>query len=428
MPASLLRAAPAVVAGFWLLAGCNGSDGTGPSNTVLISDIQVRTLERPRADRPVPVEIAVTVSDPARVIGGTAALRRLQAAEDTCQAPGQSPIVATAPIGPANVQGSQLRIVLRPRLPAGRSRLCFLVGLSDGLPQQARGKREVLNVVAQTNELPFVLDVGPGSEGRPPASPSLPVVTIAAVDPDALEDPLGTGAFRVSRTGSTAAPLTVPFSVAGSAISGSDYTPIGTSVVIPAGSATADITVTPVDDMEGEDPETVIVTISAPPGYAVGGPSKATVTIDDEDPLVRILATSPSSGPEGDPPSCTPGATPGQCPHDCGTSFNGTQFQITIGRTGSTAAALTMVLGLSGTAIGVPSDFFVRPQVAGPTSSQRLFTIPLGASEAKFCVITIAGTFAEPLGTEMLTVTIQPGAAYTVGNPSSTTVTITEDD
>jgi hypothetical protein len=54
--------------------------------------------------------------------------------------------------------------------------------------------------------------------------------------------------------------------------------------VIAAGSASATLTVTPIDDTVSEGDETVTVTLSPSASYNVGSPSTATVTIADNDP------------------------------------------------------------------------------------------------------------------------------------------------
>jgi hypothetical protein len=53
------------------------------------------------------------------------------------------------------------------------------------------------------------------------------------------------------------------------------------NVVIPAGSATATVTVTPIADGVTEGAETVVMTLKAGAAYTVGTPSSATVTITD---------------------------------------------------------------------------------------------------------------------------------------------------
>ena len=114
------------------------------------------------------------------------------------------------------------------------------------------------------------------------SAPVPPTVTITANDADAGE-PSNNGQFTVARTGSTAAPLTVNFTVGGTASSGVDYTSIGTSVIIPATAASAVVNVTVIDDLLVEASETVIATLAANAAYTVDSPSSATVTIGDND-------------------------------------------------------------------------------------------------------------------------------------------------
>ena len=136
------------------------------------------------------------------------------------------------------------------------------------------------------------------ARGTPSAPPSAATVTIAdndpvvvtvvATDPTASETGPDTGTFTVSRTGPTTAALTVSYAVTGTATAGSDYIALTGSVVIPGGSASAPVVVTPIDDaVIGEGDETVILTLAAAAGYVVGTPSAATVTIADNDPADR---------------------------------------------------------------------------------------------------------------------------------------------
>src|SRR5262249_15246129 len=86
-----------------------------------------------------------------------------------------------------------------------------------------------------------------------------PTVTIVATDASAAEVETGadTGTFTVTRTGgTTTADLTVNFTITGTATNGVDYTTIPASVTIPAGQASATVTVNPIDDSLGEANET----------------------------------------------------------------------------------------------------------------------------------------------------------------------------
>src|SRR6185369_15089087 len=81
--------------------------------------------------------------------------------------------------------------------------------------------------------------------------------------------------YTFTRSGVTAGPLTVNFSIGGTATFNTDYTQTGT-VTFSAGSSTATVTVDPTADNTVESDETVILTVTAGTGYNVGAPSAAT--------------------------------------------------------------------------------------------------------------------------------------------------------
>jgi PKD repeat protein len=88
--------------------------------------------------------------------------------------------------------------------------------------------------------------------------------------------------------------------MSGSAQNGSDYQNLSGSTTISAGSSSANITVTPIDDSEDENNEKVVLTLSASSAYEVSSPSSATVTIADNDEpppaLVADFTASPLLG------------------------------------------------------------------------------------------------------------------------------------
>jgi len=119
----------------------------------------------------------------------------------------------------------------------------------------------------------------------------LPEVFIAATDNTATEQGTTTGIFTVSRTGSTASPLTVNYTVGGTATSGSDYVALSGSVVILSGQSSGQIVVTPIDDALSEGNETVIANLAAGASYTIGNPNSATVTIADNDAPDTIITS-----------------------------------------------------------------------------------------------------------------------------------------
>ena len=124
-----------------------------------------------------------------------------------------------------------------------------------------------------------------------------PVVTIVATDASALEAGLATGAFTVTRTGATDGPLTVAYTVRGTATAGSDYVALPGSITIPAGASSASFVVTPLDDALVEPDETIVVSLSAGRDYIAGAPGVATVTLVSDDLPADLTISSLSVPP-----------------------------------------------------------------------------------------------------------------------------------
>jgi len=131
--------------------------------------------------------------------------------------------------------------------------------------------------------------------------PSLPVVTIAASTPTASEAGPNNGAFTITRSGDLAAPLTVGYTVSGTASVGSDYVPLPGGVTLDAGVASVVVPVIPIDDTLVESNETVVATLAASPAYLPGsGPATVTITSDDlPADLVVTSVTGPSTAGAG---------------------------------------------------------------------------------------------------------------------------------
>ena len=189
----------------------------------------------------------------------------------------------------------------------------------------------------------------------------VPTVTIVATDPTASinGDP---GAFTVYRTGGTSQSmsnsLVVFYSIAGTASNGVDYDSLPGTVIIPAGAASAQITVTPIVDTNLDPPETVVLQLipsplagpmSAPLLYVVGQPDTATVVITGNlsnlPPVVSIIATDPIAV-EGTNFHCYPVAATVFSNYCSGT--NTATFLIR--RVGDTNTDLTVYYSIGGTA------------------------------------------------------------------------------
>ena len=123
-----------------------------------------------------------------------------------------------------------------------------------------------------------------------PIAPNSDEVVLSVTDAKAAED--GTDqalAFTVTRLGSTASDLTVNYAVGGTATAGSDYTALPGSVIIPAGSSSAEILATVLADSELEQPETVTLTLAAGAGYVSG------ISISGTGVITDALSTLPTT-------------------------------------------------------------------------------------------------------------------------------------
>ncbi len=137
-------------------------------------------------------------------------------------------------------------------------------------------------------------DAVTGSDGTFNLSSPATQVTVAATVAQALEQGTTPGAFTFTRTPDDIAnPVTVFYTVAGSATNGVDYTLLTNQITIPAGKTTASIFLTPVDDSVVEPTETIVLTIRGGGGYTVGFPLSATLSIvDNETPQLQIVSLS----------------------------------------------------------------------------------------------------------------------------------------
>lgn len=121
-------------------------------------------------------------------------------------------------------------------------------------------------------------------------APVLPEVRVYADTSAAVEGEDNEGRFTVVRSGPTGEPLTVRYTVSGTAIAGTDYATLSGWVTIPAGATSAVITVRGLADGLLEGTETVSIELQDGPGYQVG-------TISSRTAVTTILDSSPA--PEG---------------------------------------------------------------------------------------------------------------------------------
>jgi len=221
-----------------------------------------------------------------------------------------------------------------------------------------------------------------------------PTVTLAATDTDASEPGSNTGGFTVTRNGSTAASLTVFYTLNGTAVAGLDYGALSGSVTIPSGAISADIMIIPLDDASAECPETVVATLAANAAYVIGFPYTGTVNITDNDlPSVSVVALDTAVWENG-----------------------GSSATLRVTRAGCTTGALTVNYSVSGSAVS-GSDYSALPGSV---------TIPAGATFANILLAPVDDLVVD--GDKTVTVTLVGSATCAVGAPSSASVMILDNE
>jgi hypothetical protein len=232
-----------------------------------------------------------------------------------------------------------------------------------------------------------------------------PSVSLTISPASVTEDGAPNLVYTFTRTDSTARSLTVFYTVGGTATNGADYVGVPTkgttkSIVIPAGSATAQVIVNPTADTAGEADETVLLTLFPSAAYVVATPDAVSGVITNDDPIKTVdVAVSSSSVLED-------GAT---------------NLVYTFTRTGSLATSLTVNYSVGGTAL-LGTDY-VGPPTKGTT---KTIVFAAGASSAQVTVDPVADATLE--SNETVILTLLSGTGYMLGANKVATGTITNDE
>jgi large repetitive protein len=128
----------------------------------------------------------------------------------------------------------------------------------------------------------------------------VPSATLTVSPAAVAEDGAPNLVYTVTLNQASLSPLSINYSVSGTATSGTDYAAVTSPLVIPAGNTTGTIIVNPTADATIEADETVILTLGAGAGYTVGAPASATGTILNDDlPTLTINDVTASEGNAG---------------------------------------------------------------------------------------------------------------------------------
>ncbi|MBD2033543.1 hypothetical protein H6F76_00490 [Leptolyngbya sp. FACHB-321] len=275
-------------------------------------------------------------------------------------------------------------------IPAGQT--------SATVPLSAIQKTGTTAAPATTLSLTPAAGTGYDATGATPISYDIPAYTPSTVS---VSSPSNGGAipaggsvpFTVTRTGDTSQPLTIPYTIGGTATPGTDYSQLPGSITIPAGatSATQTITTPTKNGSTAEPSETIVLTPQSGTGYSVdltGG----TITY-------QTAAYTPSSV------SATPGTGGSTIPQ-------GTTGGFTISRTGDTSQPLPVSYTLGGTAQN-GTDYNSLPGSV---------TIPAGQASVTVPVTVPAATGSAATPAKDIQVAVSPGNGYA---PDATTPTTT---
>jgi hypothetical protein len=221
-------------------------------------------------------------------------------------------------------------------------------------------------------------------------------VTIANTTNGAESGPVS-GVMTVTQTAVSATNTAIAYSVSGTATSGSDYTALSGTVIIPAGSTTATISIPVLDDAILDPAETVIVTLtSITSGLpSLGATLVATNTIADNESAAVTIANT------------TNGAEAGL--------VNGV---MTVTQSLASPTNTVIAYSVSGTATS-GGDY---------TALSGTVTIPAGSTTATILIPVIDDAILDPAETVIVTLTSISSGFPTLGATLTATNTITDND
>ncbi|RFM31935.1 Calx-beta domain-containing protein, partial [Chitinophaga silvisoli] len=215
------------------------------------------------------------------------------------------------------------------------------------------------------------------------------VATISLTKSADAAEPATNGTFTLSLPAglTSTTDILVPYTVSGTATTGVDYTTLSGMATIPAGSNSATINVTVIDDKMIETNETVILTLA--------DGSSATLTItDDEDATISITKTNDAAEP----------------------STNGA-FTVSLPTGITSATAITVPYTISGTATA-GADY---------TTLTGNVIIPAGQNSAAINVNMLDDKIIEGNETVILTLTdVTKTATLTITDDENQTISITK--
>ncbi|SIQ24830.1 Calx-beta domain-containing protein [Maribacter ulvicola] len=227
------------------------------------------------------------------------------------------------------------------------------------------------------------------------------LVSVASTGATANENPLSSGVFTVDlgATNGTGSAIVVNYNISGTATSGDDFNTLGGTVSIPNNQSTGTVTVTPINDTDIENNETVVLTLAPGGDYAVGSPNNAIVTIVSDDRNVAQIIASDGSAAES----------------NAAVSIG--EFTISLSVPNNTGNTMTINYTISGTAVN-GTDF--------TAINTNAVNIPNGEQAVDIEISPINDIIQE--GEETVVLTLATGTGYVLGAGPTRTATVEIDD
>ncbi|MGX5817199.1 Calx-beta domain-containing protein [Chitinophaga lutea] len=222
-----------------------------------------------------------------------------------------------------------------------------------------------------------------------------------------MGEPVTNGFFKIQlpSTVRTTYPITVNYTVGGTATGGADYEALAGSVVIAAGDNEATVVVTIKDDQEMERNETVALTITGGAGngsaFTAGAASTGAVTIADNDNTAANTALAIAAGPDATEGAATP-----------------LEFTVSLPGTTTSSEDITVAYTVGGTATN-------EDDYAGMYGS---VVIPAGQRTAKILLPAVNDQLMEVTESVRLTLAGGTSASFAYTGTGSASANILDDD
>lgn len=123
-------------------------------------------------------------------------------------------------------------------------------------------------------------------------------VTVKPTDAAAFEgtSPLNSGTFTITRSGWIYSPLSVTYSLSGSAAWNTDYTSSSWVANFPAGISTLQVSIDPVNDGSIEADKSVVLKLQSGANYGIGDTCQAQTTVYDDEKIATFESATVPTG------------------------------------------------------------------------------------------------------------------------------------